>query len=123
MVRRMRLLLVGEAATFIIASLVHFGYFVNGYEHTGARIPEAIIAAILLAAFLISVVHPGLTLLAAIWSQGAALLGTFIGVFTIIIGVGPRTVPDIIYHILIIIVLAWGLRVAWQAYSDDRRTP
>jgi hypothetical protein len=32
--------------------------------------------------------------------------------FTIAVGVGPRTVPDIAYHIAIVLVLVWGLRVA-----------
>jgi len=48
-------------------------------------------------------------------AQGFALLGTLVGLFTIIIGVGPRTVPDVVYHIAVLIVLAAGLRVAGQA--------
>lgn len=32
---------------------------------------------------------------------GFALLGTFVGVFTIAIGIGPRTVPDIVFHSLL----------------------
>jgi hypothetical protein len=42
-------------------------------------------------------------------AQGFALLGTLVGVFTIAIGVGPRTVPDVAYHVLIVIVLISGL--------------
>ena len=34
------------------------------------------------------------------------------------IGVGPRTVPDIIYHVTILIVLAWGLGVTARARPD-----
>jgi hypothetical protein len=41
--------------------------------------------------------------------QAFALLGTLIGVFTIAVGVGPRTTPDIAYHIAIVVVLIWGL--------------
>jgi len=40
------------------------------------------------------------------------LLGTLVGIFTIAIGVGPRTVPDIVYHVTIVIVLVSGLVVA-----------
>ena len=39
---------------------------------------------------------------------------TFVGLFTIIIGVGPRTVPDVIFHILIIVLLILGLLLASQ---------
>jgi hypothetical protein len=35
-----------------------------------------------------------------------------VGIFTIVIGVGPRTIPDIGYHIGIVLVLIWGL---WAA--------
>jgi hypothetical protein len=44
-------------------------------------------------------------------AQGFALLGTAIGIFTITIGVGPRTAPDVAYHAFIVIVLAAGLAV------------
>ena len=44
--------------------------------------------------------------------QGFALLGTMVGLFTVAVGVGPRTTPDVVYHIAIIFVLVWGLRVA-----------
>jgi hypothetical protein len=36
-------------------------------------------------------------------AQGFALLGTLVGVFTIAIGVGPRTLPDVVYHIGIVV--------------------
>ena len=38
-------------------------------------------------------------------------MGTLVGVFTIIVGVGPQTTPDVVYHIGIVAVLLWGLRV------------
>jgi hypothetical protein len=43
--------------------------------------------------------------------QGFALLGTLVGAFTIAIGIGPRTGPDIVYHVGLLIVLGWGLAV------------
>ena len=45
------------------------------------------------------------------WLDGQefALLGTLVGVFTIIVGVGPRTLPDVAYHLAIIVVLVFGL--------------
>jgi hypothetical protein len=37
---------------------------------------------------------------------------TLVGLFTIAIGVGPRTIPDVAYHVGIVVVLIWGLSVA-----------
>jgi hypothetical protein len=50
-----------------------------------------------------------------------ALLGAFVGIFTIAIGVGPRTVPDLTYHAAIVVVLVWGLIVAARVRSDEVR--
>ncbi len=50
-------------------------------------------------------------------AQAFALLGTLVGIFTIAIGIGPRTVPDLVYHATIVGVLVWGLTVAAQTHS------
>ena len=52
-----------------------------------------------------------------------ALLGTLVGVFTIAIGVGPRTLPDIAYHVAIIAVLVGGLILAWRAPRQPLTPP
>ena len=43
--------------------------------------------------------------------QGFALLGTSIGLFLILRGIGPSTVPDVIFHVGIYLVLIVGLIV------------
>lgn len=110
-----------EAASFGLASLIHSGYLVRGYEHAQARIAEGVIAIVLLAGLMLSWIRPGWLGRAGLWSQGFALLGTLVGVFTIIVGVGPRTIPDIVYHIGIVLVLLWGLRVAARSRSTSSR--
>jgi len=52
---------------------------------------------------------------AGLGAQAFALVGTLVGIFTIAIGVGPRTGPDIAYHIAIVAVLVAGLIVAARA--------
>jgi hypothetical protein len=47
-------------------------------------------------------------------------LGTLIGLFTVAVGVGPRTTPDIIYHIVILLVLVSGLCLAMKDQRADR---
>jgi hypothetical protein len=98
-----------EAATFVAASLIHSGVMIAGYEHEQARIAEALIAIVLLVGAALTWIRPAWTRQAGLAAQGFALLGTLVGVFTIIVGVGPRTVPDIAYHLAIVVVLVWGL--------------
>jgi hypothetical protein len=110
-----RTFMLFEAATFVVASLIHYGALITGYAHHAAHIAEGIIALILLVGVAVTWIRPPLTRQAGLYAQGLALAGTLIGVFTIIVGVGPRTVPDIIYHVGIIVVLVWGLIVARRA--------
>lgn len=106
-----RTLLLVEAATFLAASSIHAGYLVTGYQHREARIAEGGIGMVLLAGAALIWLRPEWTRRAGLMTQGFALLGTLVGIFTIVVGVGPRTVPDIIYHIAIVLVLVWGLVV------------
>src|SRR6266540_3114859 len=119
MTRTIRILLLVEAATFVVASLIHSGWLVAGYQHHQARIAEGVIAVVLLAAVVVSWIHPAWTRRTGLVGQGFALLGTLVGVFTIVVGVGPRTVPDVVYHVGILVVLALGLRVTarWRRRS------
>jgi len=119
MITRVRISLLFEALTFIGASLVHFGVLVHGYEHDKARIAEGVIAAVLLAGLIVSLVRSDWTAEAGVAAQGFALLGTLVGLFTIIVGVGPRTVPDLVYHGAIIAVLGWGLKIAVEGTTSE----
>jgi hypothetical protein len=49
--------------------------------------------------------------LAALVHAGVLRAGTLVGVFTIIVGVGPRSAPDVVYHLIMIGLLGWGLLV------------
>ena len=107
-----RLLLLIEGLSFATASLIHSGHIVSGYEHPQARIAEGVIAMVLLAGLVLTWIRPQLLRKAALAAQAFALFGTLVGVFTILVGVGPRTAPDVAYHIGIILLLGWGLRIA-----------
>jgi hypothetical protein len=104
--------MIVEAVCFTVAALVHGGVLLAGYEHREARIAESVLAIVLFIGLLLTWVRPGWERAAGIAAQGFALLGTLVGIFTIIVGVGPRTAPDVIYHIAIVAVLVWGLVVA-----------
>ena len=106
------LLMLVEAATFIMAAAVHAGLLIAGYEHREARIAESVIALVLLAGAALAWIRPQSVRVAGIAAQGFALFGTLVGIFTIAIGIGPRSALDIVYHVAIVSVLAWGLVLA-----------
>ena len=112
-------LLLFEAATYAIASLVHFGVLIRGFEHDRAGTAEAIIAAVLLAGLATTLLRPGWTRSTAFLAQLFALIGTFVGLFSIVVGFGPRTVPDVAYHAAIVVVLLVGLVVTWRSPVGD----
>jgi hypothetical protein len=116
--QRIRAFLLIEATAFAAAALVHFGVLVHGYEHRQARIAESVIAVVLLGGLVVSWARPASTREAGLAVQAFALLGTLVGLFTIAVGVGPRTAPDIVYHVGIVAVLIWGLLVAVRASGE-----
>ena len=117
MMQTMRLFLFGEASTFVVAALIHFGVLFGGYQHREAGIAESVIGAVLLAGLALTWIRPQALQAIAIAAQGFALLGTLVGIFTIVVGVGPRTLPDVIYHLAIVMVLASGLITANSYHS------
>jgi hypothetical protein len=114
-----RVFLLVETAAFAAAALAHSGVLVHGYQHQQARVAESVTALVLLAGLVLSWIRPAWTRQAGIVAQGFALLGTLVGLFTIALGVGPQTAPDVAYHLGILAVLVWGLVVAARAPAGD----
>ncbi len=114
MTQTIRAFLLIEAASFAAAALVHFGVLTRGYEHQQAGTAESVIAIVLLFGLALSLAGVP-TRAAGLGAQAFALVGTLVGIFTIAIGVGPRTGPDIAYHAAIVAVLVAGLIVAARA--------
>jgi hypothetical protein len=110
--RAIRAFLAFEAATFIVAALVHFGILTNADPHEAAATGEGVIAIAL--AIGLALTWTGLLSVATvgILAQGFALFGTLVGILTIVAGVGPQSAPDIAYHVAISGVLIVGVVVA-----------
>jgi hypothetical protein len=100
--------LLAEALALGTASAVHAGRLIPGFAHAQARTAEAVIALVLVGAAVASWLRPAWTRWFAIRAQGFAL----VGLFTIAIGIGPQTVPDVAYHLVLLAALAAGLVVA-----------
>jgi hypothetical protein len=113
--RMIRGFVLFECAAFTTAALTHCGVLVRGYEHLKAGTAESVIALVLLIGLILSLIRPQSTRAIGMAVQGFALLGTLVGIFTIAVGIGPRTIPDITYHIVIVAVLIWGLVKTWRA--------
>jgi uncharacterized membrane protein YedE/YeeE len=88
-----RLLLLLEGASFLVAGLVHRGVFVHGYEHHEASIAETVIGVVLLAGLVLTWILPARSRTLGLAAQAFALLGTLVGAFTIAIGVGLARRP------------------------------
>jgi hypothetical protein len=118
MIHRTELLLVVQAILFAAASLVHAGVLLSGYEHSRAATAEGIIALVLLAGLVGSLVRPASTRTIALVAQGFALLGTLVGAFTIAVGIGPQTTTDYLFHAILLALLVSGLVVAWMSEGE-----
>jgi hypothetical protein len=81
-----------QGLSLIVAALIHFGVLMTGYEHRRAGTAETVIGVVLLGALISTWIRPQATRTIGLSAQGFALLGTLVGIFTIVIGVGPRTV-------------------------------
>lgn len=113
-----RLFLLLEGMSFLIAATIHSGLLITIDPDQGATIAESMIGIVLLLGYILSWLWPAQKRLFGIVAQAFALLGTLIGVYVVLIGVGPNTIPDIIYHFAILAALVWGLIVAARAPTE-----
>lgn len=112
-----------EALTFVIAALIHLAVIpISGFAHANAGTAESVIAAVLIIGLIVTFAMPKHTRIVGLVAQGFALLATLAGLFFIVIGVGPQTAPDVVYHVGIVLVLILGLIVAWQSRTAFRET-
>ena len=115
-----RLFLLVEAATFVAAAAIHAGLLVEGHRHREAAIAETVIAVILVAALTLGWMPRPWPVRLAVAAQAFALVGTLVGLFTIAVGVGPQTIPDVAYHLAILVVITAGLGAVSPARASAR---
>ena len=114
-------LLAAETIAFGVAAATHAGLLVRGFAHFQAGLAEAVIASVLATALVVAVALPRWRRAASVLAQSFALIGTSIGILTIAIGVGPQTVPDVVFHVAaesgLLVGIAYAARSeeAWRA--------
>jgi hypothetical protein len=114
MIERIRTFLIVEVIIFGAAALMHVGLMPFGKEDSAAATAESVIGIVLLAGLLLGLARPALAAAAGLAVQVFALLGTCVGATLVIIGVGPRTVIDVVVHVIMLAVLIWGVVVAMR---------
>jgi hypothetical protein len=117
--RAMRALVAVEGISFLLAAMIHAGILIQGYAHREAMVAESVIGAVLLGGLMLTWIRPRSMFSIAAVVQAFALFWTLVGAWMIIIGIGPRTVPDIVYHVVIIGLLVVGIGVAWRARGTE----
>jgi len=104
-----------QLAIFLFAASIHFDLLLEGFGHRAAGIAESIIAAVLLLGLILSWAPLRWARGAAVATQSFGILGVIVGLFTIAVGVGPRTVLDLTIHGAMLVVLIAGLIVTLQS--------
>ena len=110
-----RTLLIVQVALFAFAALTHFGMIGSSHRHPPAGTAESVIGTVLLIGLLSTWMTPSSIRSIAIAVQAFGLLGTLVGIATIIVGIGPRSMLDIVFHTSMTVALVTGLIVTSKA--------
>lgn len=115
--RVLRRFLSVQFALFALGVLVHT--FVSSHQHGRAATAETVIGLVLLAGLVATFVVPARARAMAVAVQGFALLGTMVGIVTIVVGIGPRSAFDFVLHGTMIATLVAGLAAARRSPSHQ----
>src|SRR5262245_842490 len=102
-----------QIALFVLGALAHFGVLSPVLAHRRAAIAESVIAAVLVLGLGLYIARRRRGI--ALGAQIFALLGTIVGLVTIIIGIGPRSTFDYVLHSLMFAFLISGLVASARA--------
>jgi peptidoglycan/LPS O-acetylase OafA/YrhL len=108
----LRWFIVVAALSLLVASLIHFGFLISGYEDEGAALPEAVIGSVMLVGLVLSWSAPPWGRRAAVAALAFGLAGSLLGLVLVIAGIGPTTTPDVVYHVSLVTTLIVGLALA-----------
>ena len=106
---RVRGFLLLQIVIFLALVSIHFGLLIGGYRHRNAGTTESVIAAVLVAGLLLTWTPPPWRRRAATAAQSLGILGVLAGLFTIALGIGPRTTLDLALNGALLLTLIAGL--------------
>jgi len=98
-----------QIAIFLLLVSIHFGLLIGGYRHRDAGTAELVIVAVLVAGLLVTWTPPPWRRRVATAGQSFGILGVLVGLVTIAIGIGPRTLLDLTLNGALLLTLIVGL--------------
>ena len=107
--RTVRGFLLVQLAIFLVLVSIHFGVPLGGYRHRAAGTTESVIAAVLVVGLLLTWTPPPWRRRPATVVQSFGVLGALVGLVTIAIGIGPRTLLDLTLNGTLLLTLIVGL--------------
>src|SRR5438132_8892202 len=108
---RIRSCLLLQIAILLSMVSIHFGLLTGGYRHGSAGRAELLIAAVLVAGLLLTWTPRPWSRRSATAVQAFGILGVLVGLSTIAIGVGPRTMLDFTLNAALLLTLIVGLAI------------
>ena len=101
--------LLVQIAVFLVLVTIHFGLLIGGYGHPPAGATESVIVAVLLLGLLLTWTPPPWSRRAATAAQSFGTLGVLVGLLTIALGIGPRTILDLSLNVVLLLTLITGV--------------
>jgi hypothetical protein len=101
--------LLVQIAMFLVLVTIHFGLLIGGYGHPAAATTELVIAVVLVFGLLLTWTPPPWSQRAARAAQSFGTLGVLVGLLTIALGIGSRTILDLSLNLVLLLTLIAGL--------------
>jgi hypothetical protein len=108
---RIRCFLLLQIAILLSMVSIHFGLLMGSYRHWSAGTTELVIAAVLVAGLLLTWTPPHWSRRSATAAQSFGILGVLVGLFTIALGIGSRTMLDLTLNAALLLTLIVGLAI------------
>jgi hypothetical protein len=113
MTAALRLVMAVAAASLLVAAALHAGLVIPG-PFDQAAMYETAFAVVLIVGLLLTFLGPTWARWAGLVATAIALVGASIGFYVALIGLGPNTTLDIVYHVALIALLVIGIGMAWR---------
>lgn len=116
----LRWIMAAAALSLVVVAALHAGLIIPGPSNDAAMY-ETGVAGVLILGLALTFIGPAWARWGGLVATALALAGASIGLYVALRGLGPNTVPDIVYHVALIALLLVGIAVAWRVPS--RRPP
>lgn len=116
MIAKSRWIMAVATISLLIAASLHAGLLIPG-PFDSAAMYETGVAIILIVGLAFTFIGPAWARWGGLVATVLALAGASIGLYLALRGLGPNTVPDIVYHFALVALLLAGIGVAWRVPS------